>query len=143
MKAIDIINEVFDSNVPGKVVKRTNSSFITKATIGNRDIKFHASGYEGDWEVDFVEQSPTKGDTFGKSGSGNELQVFSFVIESLKLFISTYQPQQVMFTSDKSDANRSKLYATMAKRVKIPGYHVEVTDAGMAGYDMFKIIRDE
>jgi hypothetical protein len=143
MKATEILNEVFDSNVPGKVVKKTASSFITKATIGNRDIKFQAAGHAGDWEVDFIEQSPKRGDTFGKSGSGNELQVFSFVIESLELFISLYSPAQVMFTSDKSDTNRTKLYKRMSKRVKIPGYHIEIADRGSAGYDIFKIIRDQ
>ncbi len=136
------ITEVFNSDVKGRVVKRTNSSFITRATIGNRDIKFQAVGHEADWEVDFIEQS-SKGDTFSKSGSGNELQVFSFVIESLQLFISMYAPDQVAFTSDKSDGNRSKLYARMAKRVSIPGYHVEHSDRGPAGYDIFKIIRDK
>ena len=143
MKAFEVLNEVFDSDVNGKVVRKTNNSFITKATVGERDIKFQAMGADGDWECDFIEQSPTKGDTFGKSGSGNELQVFSFVIESLKLFISMYAPDQVMFTSDKSDGNRSQLYARMARRVKIPGYHIEQGDRGAAGYDVFKIIRDK
>lgn len=139
MKAIEVLNEVFDSNVPGKVVKQTSSSFITKATIGNRDIKFQAAGHDSDWEVDFIEQSPTRGDTFSKTGSGNELQVFSFVIESLKLFISLYSPDQVAFTSDKSDGNRSQLYARMGRKVKIPGYTLDVTNRGQ--YDIFKYTR--
>lgn len=136
------ITEVFNSDVKGKVIKRTNNSFITKATIGDRDIKFQAAGNDGDWEVDFIEQS-SKGDTFSKTGSGNELQVFSFVIESLQTFISMYAPAQVAFTSDKSDGNRSKLYNRMAKRINIPGYHIEHSDRGPAGYDIFKIIRDQ
>jgi hypothetical protein len=143
MKISDILTEVFNSDVQGKVVKQSADSFITAATIGTRDIKFHAAGQQGNWEIDFTEHSSNRGTTYGKSGSGGELQVFSFVIESLKLFISLYNPIQVSFTSDKSDTNRSNLYRRMANKVKITGYHIDMGDGITSGYDTFTIIRDK
>jgi hypothetical protein len=150
MKASDFISESFNSDVAGKVVRKSNDLFVTQATIGNRDIKFTAASDSGpeksdslnNWEIDFRETSQTRGDTYGKSGSGNELQVFSFIIESIKLFISMYAPDSISFTSDKSDRSRSTLYARMANRIKIPGYHVE-QKPGSSGYDLFYILRDK
>lgn len=141
MKASDfILSEAFDSDVKGKLIKRTNDLFITQATIGNRIIRFQADYYNGEWGIAFVEKGP-KGDTFGKSGSGKEMQVFSFVIESLRLLIAIYTPETIYFTSDKSDTNRSKLYRRIAARIKLPGYHLEV--GASSGYDEFYIRRDK
>lgn len=140
MKIKDVLTEIFNSDVAGQVIRKTANSFVTKATIGDRDIKFQASGADGDWECDFIEQS-SKGDTFKKTGSGNELQVFSFVIESIKLFIASYSPDQLIFTSDKSDGNRTKLYSNMSRRVKIPGYTIR-QESNNPYYDTFKIVRD-
>jgi len=142
MKIKEVLSEVFNSNVRATLVKNNANAFIVKAEIGNRIIKFTAAGGSGDWEIDFVEQSPEKGDTFGKTGSGNELQVFSFVIDCIKEVIAIHQPDRVSFTSDKSDVNRTKLYARIGKKVKIPGYHVEVAPAEYAGYDRISVIRD-
>lgn len=142
MKASELITEVFNSNVRAKLIKNNANAFIVKARIGDRDIKFTAAGGAGDWEIDFIEQHPEKGDTFGKTGSGGELQVFSFVIDCVKELIAIHQPDRVSFTSDKSDANRTKLYAKISRKVKIPGYHVDVGAAEISGYDRFSIIRD-
>lgn len=141
MRAKDFITEVFNSDVPGKVIKSTNTHFVTRATIGDRDIKFTAVGESGEWEIGFVEHSAKASNTFSKTGSGNELQVFSFVIESIKLFLSQYSPDAAVFTSDKSDVNRSALYAKMAKRIKVPGYKV-IQEPAAGSYDLFKIVRD-
>ena len=141
MKAIEIVNEVFNSNVPGKVTRKTATTFQTRATIGERDIIFDGEGRDGEWEVAFTENHPKTGSTFGKTGSGNELQVFSFVLESLQLLISIYSPVSVEFTSEKSDGNRSQLYSRIARKVKVPGYHLDVEDR--VHRDLFRIVRDD
>ena len=144
MKATEIIvSEAFNSDVKGKVIRKTNDIFATEATIGNRIIKFTAGNHHGNWDIAFIESQSDKGYTFSKTGSGNELQVFSFVIESLKLFVSMYAPESVSFTSDKSDRNRSKLYNRIASRVELPGYHLETDSKFSSGYDVFHIIRDK
>jgi len=136
------LDELLNSNVSGKVIKQTENVFITSAEIGNRTIRFSADSYGPEqWEIAFLEQSSSKGDTFGTSGSGNELQVFSFIVESIKLFISMYAPAEIYFTSEPSEGSRSKLYARMIKKISVPGYTNSVVPN--TGNHHFQIIRDK
>ena len=143
MKLSDILDESFDSNVSGTLVRATNDLFTTKAIIGDRTIVFNASGFEEDatykWEIEFTEKTPGN-TTYGKSGSGNELQVFSFVIESIKELISRYSPDEIIFGSHKADGNRSKLYKRMATRIKIPGYYLADIESDQFT-DKFSIVK--
>jgi len=147
MRATEFITEVFTSNVSSEVVRATSDLYTTKATIGGRVIVFNASQYDDDegksvWEIDFTEyEKDGTGTTFRKTGSGNELQVFSFVIESIKDLISSYHPDQLTFTSHKADDNRTKLYQRMLNRIKVPGYHAAPVDSGEYD-DYFKIVKD-
>ena len=147
MRATEFITEVFTSNVSSEVVRSTSDLYTTKATIGGRVIVFNASQYDDDegksvWEIDFTEyEKDGTGTTFRKTGSGNELQVFSFVIESIKDLISSYHPDQLTFTSHKADDNRTKLYQRMLNRIKVPGYHAAPVDSGEYD-DYFKIVKD-
>jgi hypothetical protein len=147
MRATEFITEVFTSNVSSEVVRATSDLYTTKATIGGRVIVFNASQYDDDegksvWEIDFTEyEKDGTGTTFRKTGSGNELQVFSFVIESIKDLISSYHPDQLTFTSHKADDNRTKLYQRMLNRIKVPGYHAAPIDSGEYD-DYFKIVKD-
>ena len=149
MRATEFITEVFTSNVSSEVVRATPDLYTTKATIGGRVIVFNAAQFENEhgesiWEIDFVEYEKNGIDaTFGKTGSGSELQVFSFVIESIKDLIATYHPDELIFTSSKADKNRTKLYQRMMNRVKVPGYHAApVYVSGEYADDYFKIVKD-
>jgi hypothetical protein len=147
MRASEFITEVFTSNVSSEVVRATSDLYTTKATIGGRVIVFNASQYDDDegksiWEIDFTEyEKDGTGTTFRKTGSGGELQVFSFVIESIKDLIASYHPDQLTFTSHKADDNRTKLYQRMLNRIKVPGYHAAPIDSGEYD-DYFKIVKD-
>ena len=148
MRAKEFVTEVFTSNVSGELVRATSDLYTTKARIGGRTIVFNAAQFENDygesvWEIDFVEYEKNGiGATFGKTGSGSELQVFSFVIESIKDLIATYHPDELIFTSSKADKNRSKLYQRMLNRVKVSGYHAEPIEHGEYYDDYFKIVKD-
>jgi hypothetical protein len=150
MRLYDIkIDEAFDSEVKGNVIRATNDLFTTAATIGNRKIVFNASAYHRGadensdtvWEIEFTEKTPGNV-TYGKTGSGNEMQVFSFVINSVKELIARYNPAEIEFGSSKADGNRSALYNKLINRIKIPGYHP--ADVASDTYtDVFRIIRDK
>lgn len=142
------IFESFNSDVNGKVVRATSDLFTTRATIGDRDIVFNATCMQPDearqdgiWEIEFIEKG-AHGSTYGKSGMGNELQVFSFVIESTKLLIAKYKPAEIQFSSRKADGNRSSLYTRLVNRIKIPGYSVASTIHDTHA-DLFRIVRDK
>jgi hypothetical protein len=126
MRANEFINESLDSKVDYSIDKSTpkyNDTFQTSATIGNRKVNFIGmrSPKENSWDVVFSEHGE-KGSYYNKTGSGNELQVFSFVIQSMKDFIDRYRPLEIVFTANKNDESRVSLYKRLIKRFSIPGY---------------------
>jgi hypothetical protein len=145
MRSIEFINEAFDSQVPYNVVRASNDLFTTRATIGDRDVVFNSQGNtEGAqgtvvWEVDFYEKTPGNM-TFSKSGSGSELQVFSFVINSLKELAARYHPDTIRFSSHKADENRTKLYQRMLTKIA-PGLGYQLTDVESGGSDDIFVIK--
>ena len=149
MRAYEFLNESFDSNVPIEILSQTRIEFRTTANIGGRQIVFNADwlSHLDSWELKFAEIVNKKysvsdrvanllaGDkdktyqdiSFDVTGGGSQMMVFSFVIESIKKFVSIYHPKLFFFEAIK-EGNRAKLYAKMASRIKIPGY--ELTDVG-------------
>jgi hypothetical protein len=89
------------------------------------------------WDIDFSEKTSQTGITFGKTGHGGEMQVFAFVIASIKELISRYKPGAIEFASHKADQNRSKLYQRMIARIRIPGYHAMPADNDISSADDF------
>jgi hypothetical protein len=142
-----MVDESFDSDVKGQLVRATDDLFTTKADIDGRTIVFNASAYPTGfipgifWEVDFAEKTANNGVTFAKTGGGGQMKVFSFVIESIKELVARYKPDGIEFSSHKADINRSQLYQRMLKRIQIPGYHAEEMAPGSVD-DHFTIVRD-
>jgi hypothetical protein len=135
------ITESFNSDVKGKLTRNTSYMFSTETEIGNRRIVFIGAKNDDDiWDIMFEEKG-SKGSTFGKTGSGNEMQVFSFVIDSIKELISRHSPRIISFTAEKSDGNRSKLYTKMLTRIKIPGYQYKPNYSYHPGHESFEIER--
>jgi hypothetical protein len=143
-----MVDESFDSNVPYTVVRASNDLFTTRATINGRVITFNAaeieSGDGGDWEVDFSEKATSGvGTTFAKTGNGGEMQVFAFVLTSIKELLSRYKPNMIGFSSHKADGNRTKLYQRMMQKIKIPGYSpMDIPSYDGEADDKFAIVRD-
>jgi hypothetical protein len=136
------LSESFDSNVRATFSAHA-SEFRTKARIGDRNIDFEALKYSSanTWEIAFTESRPGN-KSVGKTGSGSELQVFSFVIESIKEFIARYKPDLIEFSSHKADGNRTSLYTKILNRIKVPGYHLQDVEPGTYD-DRFIIVRDD
>lgn len=138
------ITESFDSQVQGEIIRATDSLFTTRATINNRIITVRASSYnEGNkkvWEVLFDSTKDGK-TTVKKTGDRGEMQVFSFVIETIKELIARYHPDRIEFTSSKADENRTKLYTRMVNKIKLPGYHPAKIVIGNGATDFFTIER--
>jgi len=143
------ITESFDSKIPYKVVIASNESFNTKAEIGGRTIFFTANITEDGtdnnptypWEIEFQEISKNS-NTYSKTGSGHEMQVFAFIIDSIKELIARYSPDEIVFGSEKYDSNRTSLYKRMANKIKLPGYHLASIVSGSRA-DRFSIVRDD
>ena len=125
------LNEILNKKVDYEVVKATSTLFQTRAEINGRTINFGAVAGYGDmddtWEIQFAEKVEGGKPTYKKTGSGKELEVFSFIKDSITEFVSRYHPEKMDFTADKEghDDNRADTYERLLKRFKIPGYEFE------------------
>jgi len=144
-----LLKEILNKNVIYDIVKQNASTFSTMARIGSRDIKFTASiNTDDEWAVEFTEYQAndrhSKG-TYKKTGSGNELEVFSMIKASIEEFIELYNPKEIYFTSEKSNDSdsRSKLYDRMMSRFKIPGYTYHQPKNIDEKVSLFKLIRND
>jgi hypothetical protein len=128
-----LVQEILDKKIKYDVVKQNSTLFITRSTIGGRVITFTAlidDDSAGCWEIAFSENqidALPHHRTFGTTGSGNELEVFSMVKDSILEFVSRYNPVKFYFTADKpvergGSNNRANLYDRLIKRFKIDGY---------------------
>ena len=141
------LNEILNKKIDYEVVKATASSFITLAKIGERHIKFMATNCdEGEWDVMFAEtNSEGKEGTFKLTNSGNELEVFSMVKDSISELITRYYPESIAFTASKDSAtgkdNRADAYERLLKRFKAPGYTFKRTKYETTG-DIFRLTRE-
>jgi hypothetical protein len=152
MKIKDIIDESFDSIIPKELVKSTPHQYVISGIIGNRKIIFHASrsqeshpdeGYRDVWSIDFYEDNGGTAD-YEKTGSGNEMQVFAFIIDCIRDLIQKHSPDVITFTSDKNEGNRSRLYQRLSRRIKIPGYRFAGADDESSNYeDQFVFVKDK
>lgn len=124
-----LLNELLDRAIPYKVVVSSADKFVTAADIGGREIAVRCSKtvyqYNTLWFVEFAQVDGNK-TTFKATGSGNELQVFSVVVSSIKELVSRYEPDMIRFTASKSEGEigdtRASLYARLAQRFKMPDY---------------------
>lgn len=118
-----LLQELLNSDVKYDVTIDNAKSFATRAEIGGRTIQFLAmnDGEQG-WTIDFAEVEVKNGKDvshkYGKTNSGNELQVFSMIMASLKEFQDRYHPSIITFTADKDGDSdtRAKLYRRLANK---------------------------
>lgn len=121
------LNEILNKKIDYEVVRAVGTLFHTQATINDREIHFSAIDEEdGSWELSFGEKKAGGKVSYGKTGSGGELEVFSMVKASIEEFVQRYQPEQMHFTADKDGDEkgntRADVYERLMKRFKIPGY---------------------
>lgn len=128
-----LIQELLNSKVAYDVIKDNATTFRTVAKIGDRLITFTAfKEDENEWDIAFYESEDIHSAvTYRKTGSGDELKVFSMVIASFKEFMDRYSPEIITFTADKDGESdtRAKLYARMAAKY-LKGWKADSTDHG-------------
>jgi hypothetical protein len=139
-----LIQELLNSKVDYEVTKQNASTFKTLAQIGDRWITFIATKEDEDvWDLAFYESENWNAPlTSAKTGSGDELKVFSMVMASIKEFLDRYSPNTVIFTADKDDGSetRAKLYGRIASKY-LKGFTGEKFDHGKTTH--FTYTKDE
>jgi hypothetical protein len=116
-----LLNELFKQPVGWKYT--TNAPNIVEARfyIGGLGFTFVARTVDTDkmWEVEFTIGLP---DSFGKSGTGHQQQVFATVFDIMKDFIKQHSPEIIVMTAQ--EPNRMKLYLRMFKTL-LPDWKIE------------------
>jgi len=146
MNFLEIIGESFNTVVDRQVIKSTPSGVVIKATIGSREVVFmgHISTDDRNKKIAMIEFSEKtnggKSNSYDKTGSGSQMQVFAFVIDCVKDMIIDYAPDEIDFTAVKADGNRGQLYTKLAS--KINGYKLKNVQDGRFE-ELYTFVRDK
>ena len=83
------------------------------------------------YELTFSNDSDTSTGSFDLSNRGEAFRIFATIGKIIPQFIKLRKPDAVIFSSAK--ANRSKLYSSLVKKLKIPKYSIAVSTRGGTG----------
>ena len=109
------INELFDRPARWRLVKDTDKIIKYRSSIDDKDLLvfFYRRG-SNKWEVAFaVDQE------FSATGEGDEIKVFSTVLDIISDVIQTKEPEELNFAAEKSldsSSSRIRLYNRLIKR---------------------------
>jgi hypothetical protein len=137
--------ELLDRKIPYTVLKETGSVFKTSAVINGRIIVFTAAEETpGVWDLEFSEKNKNNPvlTTYGSTGSGAELEVFSMIKDSILEFVQRYEPTSMVFTADVDGSARVALYDRLIKKFKLPGYEYKKSDSDKHSAFSFTKIKD-
>lgn len=131
-----IINEILNTEVENYQVTAGETYFYTSCDIEDKRYDFTALKYVSRtpdyWLVSFeYKEKDTTGQTYrygpgdiGRTGTGDEFKVFSFVKKSMIDFFSKYNPSIVIFSA--GDQYRTRLYQRLLDRYKPKNYNLEL-----------------
>jgi len=128
-----ILLELLNSSTDFRVTKNTDRDVRTTFESNGRTIEADAEMIrDGIWEFAFAERKhrhsrfDLSSSKLNVTGSGGELEVFSTIVEIMKMIIKEKSPTELRFTAEKSEASRVKLYDKLINRIKVPGYDTEI-----------------
>lgn len=122
-----LLLEIFQKTTALKLSKNTDDRLEAKATIGGRELVFHANLVEGGaWEVIFLE--PASEMPAGSGNHGNASEVMGCAVKFLRELISRKEPGKITFTASHvfrkrgndwvMSTSRADLYDRMLARFK-------------------------
>lgn len=136
--------ELFDNDElkPEEIEDDAKDLFVVNRKIGSRTIEFYSTkDSRGRWDIEFSDLDAK--DHWALSGKGSEVQVFAFIMASIKHLIKSKNPEIITFTSKKADSSRTPLYKRLMGRFK-DQYDLEVSDdkdEGKNANDAFVLTR--
>lgn len=109
------LSELFKSDVPVKVEKRTSDYFSVSFEVDGIPYTFDANwdGVE-EWDIDFSSYIGGKYRT-DVTGTGNAAKVLAAVIKAFRMWIKEYRPSRFYFYA--KEPSRRKLYERFAKMI--------------------------
>ena len=135
------INELFDRPAQWRLVLYDDDLWVYVANINDKKLQVNFQLSNDDiWVVTFS----IDGD-LAITGEGDEIKIFSTVLDVMKDFIQREVPQDLYFTAAKtpeSNNSRIKLYTRLIKRfARDHGYRLVRTDDGReeVGYTLVRV----
>ena len=138
------INELFDQEDHDG--DSTSSSFgyhVTKK-IGDRLLQFEAARSGETWEVSFGQKMPNGALKYQLTKTGDEIQVFSFIVSAMRSFVKKYQPKRIQFSVRKIEGSRASLYRKLVDRFLKDSYWKQEYEIGLGSaekYVQFDLIK--
>ena len=110
------INELFDRPSNWRIIFHTNYDIHYKSNVKNREliVKFWTDRNQGDWSVVFTVDEVTD-----VTNGGDEIIIFSTVLNIIENFIHDNDPETLEFSAGKNDIggdSRVRLYNRLIKR---------------------------
>lgn len=147
MRFRQFINEILDSNIAIQKVKGTGLQRVWRSTIGDRDIIFVASNlyHRNEWNIEFgeisseIEEPGTFDIEYDLTKSGDEMKVFSMISKCIIELIKDTDPKAIIFSANKGDKNRARVYEQLIKRLRLHNYKLTVDDTSHAVSVLFKL----
>ena len=126
-----ILKELFDRPQPhkwtragGLIFNRNTDDAKANFKIGNHQYVFNAFKIKpGVYKVNFGQVESNKKVRYDITNTGSEVPVFSTVANIITDFITTYDPQVIVFSAE--EASRQKLYARLVNRLLKDSWQVK------------------
>ena len=115
----EFITELFDKPARWKKIKDGPDEYVYKSDINGKDLTVIIEEFAAEWEALFKVDG-----SMDITGTGNEVKVFSTVLDIISDFINSEEPDIIIFSASKSQSSsRSNLYDRLVKRfAKTRGY---------------------
>jgi len=143
-----LLYEVFNQPKKWQWVRQSHTSTTALFQIGNILYEFNAELLWGQTDDDdnsipdmwYLSFSPAEEqeykNAYGKTGTGNQQQVFATVIDIIRDFMNEYKPQSMTMSAE--EPNRKTLYIKMLKKllpnwnISFDGDHIIVKHPGVS-----------
>ncbi len=139
-----LINELFNATVPIQITSNNSETCIMSFVVAGHEFTFSGSldTWEEDegesWNVDFGLVHPDGKIEYELTSTGNAFVVLSAVKQCCIKLISMYPTiQQIVFTSDRSEQSRVKLYNRMLTTQLVPGWKARKEEGGFRDFYIF------
>ena len=130
-----LLREVFDKSLPWEWIQQDPGEDIARFDLSDTSgytvsfEKQHGRIGMDNWSVSFERYEIGKDNRSSSSakitGTGSQYAVFSTVVEIVKSFMGSKDPNQLMFTADKNEPSRVALYRRMVKMFPSSTYEVD------------------
>lgn len=148
-----LLREMFDKVLPWEWIQHDQGEDVARFDLSDKTgytvtfEKQHGRVGMDNWSASFERYEIGANNRLSNSakitGTGQSMSVFGTVVDIVKDFMKSKDPNQLMFTADKQEPSRVALYRRMVKMFPSNKYEVEQYADGVDEYFLVKKIKEE